>query len=61
VLRRPLESAWFERSDTLSAVLARNWWAVALRGAVAILFGIVAILLPEATLTSLVLLSAAYL
>ena len=61
VLVRSYGGPWFERSDTLSAVLARNWWAVALRGAVAILFGIVAFLLPEATLTSLVLLFAAYL
>ena len=44
----------------MSAALARNWWAVALRGAVAILFGIAALLLPFATIASLVLLWAAY-
>jgi uncharacterized membrane protein HdeD (DUF308 family) len=44
-----------------SAVLARNWWAFALRGAVAILFGIVAIAMPGAVMLSLALLFAAYL
>jgi uncharacterized membrane protein HdeD (DUF308 family) len=44
----------------LVAVLARNWWAVAIRGAVAILFGLVALFLPGATILSLVLLFAAY-
>ena len=40
--------------------LARNWWAIALRGAVAILFGLAAFLLPFVTIQSLVLLFAAY-
>jgi uncharacterized membrane protein HdeD (DUF308 family) len=44
-----------------SAVLARNWWAFALRGVLAILFGIVAIILPGATLLTLALFFAAYL
>lgn len=44
-----------------SAVLARNWWAFALRGAVAILFGIVAIASPGAVMVSLAMLFAAYL
>ena len=47
-------------SDAMSAGLARNWWLIALRGALAILFGIVAILLPGPTLAALVLLFAAY-
>jgi uncharacterized membrane protein HdeD (DUF308 family) len=47
-------------SNAMSALLAQNWWAVALRGALAILFGIVAILLPGVTLAALVLLFAAY-
>jgi len=46
--------------DAMSATLARNWWAVGLRGAFAILFGIAALLLPLATVASLVLLFAVY-
>lgn len=46
-------------SDVLSALLARNWWAVALRGIAAILFGVIALLAPGATMLSLVLLFAA--
>lgn len=49
-----------ERSTLMSALLARNWWAVALRGAAAILFGLVALFMPIATLASLVLVFAAY-
>jgi uncharacterized membrane protein HdeD (DUF308 family) len=49
------------RSAAMSGLLARNWWAVMLRGVAAILFGLIALFLPIATLTSLVLLFAAYL
>lgn len=34
--------------------LARNWWIIALRGAIAIIFGLVALFLPTITLTGLV-------
>jgi uncharacterized membrane protein HdeD (DUF308 family) len=44
----------------MSALLAQNWWAVALRGVFAILFGLAAIVLPGVTLGSLVLLFAVY-
>lgn len=44
----------------MSALLARNWWAIALRGVFAILFGLAALFLPLATIQALVLLFAAY-
>jgi uncharacterized membrane protein HdeD (DUF308 family) len=47
-------------SDAMSAVLARNWWAVALRGVFAILFGLVALFFPGPTMLSLVLVFSAY-
>jgi uncharacterized membrane protein HdeD (DUF308 family) len=46
--------------DTLSAVLARNWWAIAIRGVVGIAVGVVAFAMPAATMLALVLLFAAY-
>jgi uncharacterized membrane protein HdeD (DUF308 family) len=50
----------FVRSDSMSALLARNWWAVLLRGIAAIIFGVIALLLPGVTLASLVLVFAIY-
>jgi uncharacterized membrane protein HdeD (DUF308 family) len=44
----------------LISVLARNWWAFVIRGALAVLFGTVAFLLPGVTMLSLVVLFAAY-
>jgi uncharacterized membrane protein HdeD (DUF308 family) len=46
--------------ELMVAVLAQNWWAIAIRGAIAILFGLVAVFLPGATMLSLVLLFGAY-
>jgi uncharacterized membrane protein HdeD (DUF308 family) len=43
-----------------NAVLADNWWLMALRGLLAILFGIAAFAIPGATMLALVLFFAAY-
>jgi uncharacterized membrane protein HdeD (DUF308 family) len=40
--------------------LARNWWTVALRGAIAIIFGLAALFWPTITLASLVYLFASF-
>ena len=47
-------------ADGRASVLARNWWVLVLRGALAILFGLAAFFLPGVTIASLVLLFAAY-
>jgi uncharacterized membrane protein HdeD (DUF308 family) len=49
------------RMDDMSAALAKNWWAITLRGAAAISFGVLALLTPGAVLLSLAWFFAAYL
>ena len=44
----------------MCALLAQNWWAVALRGVFAILFGLIALFVTGATILSLVLFFSAY-
>ncbi|MRG54623.1 HdeD family acid-resistance protein [Phyllobacterium sp. SYP-B3895] len=56
---------WFQayNSDLESArnaMLADNWWVVALRGALAITFGVAAFIVPAATMLAFVLVFAAY-
>jgi uncharacterized membrane protein HdeD (DUF308 family) len=46
--------------DLLVALLARNWWAIGLRGVFAIVFGLIALFLPGATMLSLVIVFALY-
>lgn len=48
------------KSNAMTASLARNWWAVVLRGLAALAFGVIALFLPGVTLASLVLVFAAY-
>lgn len=47
--------------DPINAILAENWWAVAIRGVLGILFGAIALIFPGPTILSLVLLFSAYL
>jgi uncharacterized membrane protein HdeD (DUF308 family) len=47
--------------DAMSALLAQNWWALAVRGVLAILFGLIALFVPGAAMVSLAILFAAYL
>jgi uncharacterized membrane protein HdeD (DUF308 family) len=46
--------------DLMVTVLAKNWWAIAIRGVLGILFGLIALFLPGVTMLSLVLVFAAY-
>ena len=46
--------------DLLVALLARNWWAIGLRGVFAIVFGLIALFLPGATMLSLAIVFAIY-
>src|SRR5438445_12650861 len=45
---------------TVNNPLARNWWLIALRGVLAIVFGLLAFFMPGLALLSLVLLFGAY-
>lgn len=52
---------WSEMErDSMLDILTQKWWAVALRGIIAIVFGIVALASPGATLVSLALVIGAY-
>ena len=44
----------------MTTVLARNWWALAVRGVLAVLFGLVAFIMPGVTVAAIVLLFGAY-
>ena len=59
--RAPGEVPLGSRAQAMSAVLARNWWAIALRGAFAVVFGLITFMVPIVSLASLVYVFAAYL
>jgi uncharacterized membrane protein HdeD (DUF308 family) len=54
------EDSWLVDRRRLNARIARHWWAMALRGAAAILFGLLALLWPVITLVALTYVFAAY-
>jgi uncharacterized membrane protein HdeD (DUF308 family) len=47
-------------SEQMSALLARNWWALLLRGLIGVVLGVMTLLMPAVSLASLVLLFAIY-
>jgi uncharacterized membrane protein HdeD (DUF308 family) len=49
------------REFTASDALAQNWWAIAIRGLAAVIFGVAAIFWPAAAMLTFVFLFAAYL
>ena len=55
----PGASLFEVETERLNAILAGNWWAVALRGVAAIIFGLLALLATGATILSLVIVFAA--
>ena len=44
----------------MTTALARNWWTLAVRGVLAVLFGLVAFIVPGVTVAAIVLLFGAY-
>ena len=58
--RAGMTPGWPASDGAMSNLLAQNWWAIALRGVFAVIFGIIALLMPGAALLAFVLLFAAY-
>jgi len=50
----------FTESGPMSAMLARNWWVIALRGLFGIIFGIIALVMPSVTISVLIFWFAIY-
>jgi uncharacterized membrane protein HdeD (DUF308 family) len=60
-MERTVNHDWNDRRFAIDIEsLARNWWAVVLRGVTGIIFGILAFVMPVLTLAALVMLFGAY-
>jgi uncharacterized membrane protein HdeD (DUF308 family) len=59
--QRPEPPARVPDADALNTTLAQRWWTIALRGVIAVLFGLIALAAPGAALLSLALLFGFYL
>jgi uncharacterized membrane protein HdeD (DUF308 family) len=55
-----INSASDTRSNSAGETLVQNWWLFTLRGILGILFGIIALIFPGATILSLVIFFSAY-
>lgn len=53
-------SASLDSTQAMSELLAKNWWAVALRGVFAIIFALIALFWPGVTMLTLVMFFSAY-
>lgn len=58
--RVPGATAVGSRSTEMNSALRQNWWLIALRGVLGIIFGLIAFIMPVATILALVLLFSAY-
>jgi uncharacterized membrane protein HdeD (DUF308 family) len=59
--RRAADDTWGDLDTPLMhRILEQNWWVIALRGFLGILFGLIALIFPGVTILSLVLLFSAY-
>src|SRR5262249_13942527 len=48
------------KETNMASLIAKNWWAIVLRGVFAVIFGVLAYAKPGATLASLIILFGAY-
>lgn len=58
--RPQYDDLFLSPSDAMSEALARNWWVIAIRGVLGIVFGVIAFIRPDAAILAFILVFAAY-